>query len=93
MPTITRLKILEDLYNTYYPRLVDSQVLLEALKKLPAETKLDPEIRSVGLGLPPVRIERTVGDRIKELENDIQILNERVKAIEVAIENEKQRTN
>jgi len=89
MPTITRLKILEDLYNTYYPRLIDSQVLLEALKKLPPEMKLEPEIRSAGPGLPPIRIERIVSDRIKELEDDIQILTARVESIKTAMENEK----
>ena len=90
MPLINRLKILEDLYNTYYPRLVESQLLLEALEKLPPDMKLEPEIKSIGPGIPPVRIERTVGDRVKELKEDILVLAERVKAIKTAIKNEKE---
>jgi len=81
-----RNKILLDLYASYYPQLLDTEVLLEALKRLPANMELEPKFSRSGPGLPPTISRKNVGERIKELERDQKILAVRVEAIQKELE-------
>lgn len=76
-----KIKILLDLYGTYYPKLVDTEVLLKALKKLPASMQLEPKFTRAGPRMPPMEVAMNVSERIKELERDQQVLSVRIDAI------------
>lgn len=73
------IKMLIDLYGTYYPVLIDTNVLIKALKKLPLDTQLPPKLQATPLGMASV--EKRVGERIAELENERRVLVVRVDAI------------
>lgn len=87
MPLITRKEILEQQYNDLYPALEISKVGLEALKILPPSLQLEPRYSKSDFGLP-IREERTVAQRIKEIERDIQVLGARVEIIQRELEKE-----
>jgi len=90
MILITRLEILERQYNDLYPALEVSKLVLEALKKLPPDLKLEPRIEKSMMGMP-IREEITVAKRIEELERDIKVLKVRVEIIKRELENEQKK--
>jgi len=65
-----KLKILINLYRTYYPGLLDVGVLLEGLKELPKDMVVENKFQNIGMGMPSTKIELTVKQRIEELEHD-----------------------
>lgn len=79
-----KIKILLDLYGTYYPSLMDTTILLKALKKLPENLQLEPKLMKTALGIAPV--EKRVSERIIELERDQKVLLARINAIEEELE-------
>lgn len=80
MENKNEIKILLDLYGLYYSILIDTKVLLKALKRLPPDTQLEPRLMKTALGVVPV--EKRVSERIIELERDQKVLSARVQAIE-----------
>jgi hypothetical protein len=78
-----KIKILLNLYRSYYPILIDTEILLKALKKLPQDLQLEPKLIKTALGIAPV--EKRISERIVELERDQKILSARLQAIEEEI--------
>lgn len=74
-----KIKILLDLYGTYYSALIDSQALIKALESLPPDMQLPPKFTKTALGF--AQVEKMAKDRVKELKRDEQILTARVVAI------------
>lgn len=81
-----KINILLDLYGSYYPTLIDTEILLKALKNLPPEMELESKFAGMDLGLPPMKIKKTVGERIQELERQQKTLVARVEAIKEELE-------
>ncbi len=81
-----KIKILLDLYNSYYPVLIDTDVLIKGLKTLPSEVELESKFTGMDLGLSPMKIRKTVGERIPELERQQKTLTARVEAIKGELE-------
>lgn len=96
-----RLKILFDEYTAFYAVLVDVEVLLKALADLPGDLELTVSQRQEPAGFfvvdssqekkPAVLINKTVAERLKELERDKIILTARVKTIKEEIIKELQK--
>ncbi len=80
-----KLKILKDLYSTYYYQLVDTEILFEGLRGLSSDDLIEVKIRSLGPGIPPVREEIKVGDRLKQIEVDRKFLVARVGVLRKAM--------
>lgn len=70
-----------ELYFQYETALSENETLLEALKTLPEDMRLSMKLVSMGEGLPPMGQEKTMKERVEELEKDKTILTARVKAI------------
>jgi hypothetical protein len=85
---ITRLQILESLFNESFPKLVDSQILLAALKDLPQDMLIAVSFENFQAGLPPVIRELTIKERVKQLQEQVLVLESRVKYIKIELEKE-----
>lgn len=80
-----KLKILKDLYALYYYNLIDTGILVKALKTLPADELVEIKITSLGQGIPAMREEIKVADRLKKLQVDEKFLIARVGALREAM--------
>lgn len=87
---IARFQILDNLYNEYFPKLVDSQTLLEALKDLPQDMLIAVSFENIQANLPPVIRELTIRERVKQLQDQVMVLEHRVKAIKEAMKKEQE---
>lgn len=73
-----KIKILLELYESQLLVLTDVECMIEALKRLPEDMKLQSRLVQIAQGLPPVKIDGTVGDRIRDLERDKKVLDVRL---------------
>ena len=74
-----KINILLDEYSTFYVGVIRTEGLLKALKQLPDDMILERDkIVSLGPGMPPAMTNKTVKDRLEEVERDNKILSARL---------------
>ncbi len=75
-----KIKILLELYELQYGALVDVECLIAGLKRLPGDMRLESRLVQISKGIPPMKIEMTVSQRLEGLERDKKILDVRLES-------------
>ena len=76
-----KLKILIEEYRDNYPALIGNEILLNALKKLDPTTSITTHLSRGGGGSPTTIVGITVDQRMKEVQNSIDLQRAKIQYI------------